>query len=139
MPYVKVNDKILIKEFGNEQGTLKYCDMVKLAIRGADTLVSYINAYEVDTTCSPISGQAIDFARFNYLHLRNLPLADSGRGENLESDALIGADHCWGFILDHTVRGEHGLRPVATLTRFGYVLRAQLCFQLQMNFHLTFS
>ena len=122
LPYVKVNDKILIKEFGNEQGTLKYCNMVQLAIRGADNLVSYINAYEVDTICSPISGQAIDFARFNYLHLRNLPLADSGRGENLEIDVLIGADHCWGFMLDHTVRGEHGLGPVATLTRFGYVL-----------------
>ena len=89
MPYVKVNDKILIKEFGNEQGTMKYCNMVQLAIRGADNLVSYINAYEVDTICSPISGQAIDFARFNYLHLRNLPLADSGRGENLEIDILL--------------------------------------------------
>ena len=44
LPYVKVNDKILMKEFGNEQGTLKYCNMVQLAIRGADTLVSYINA-----------------------------------------------------------------------------------------------
>ena len=122
LPYVTVNDKILIKEFGNEKGTLKYCNMVQLAIRGADNLVTYINAYEVDTICGPISGQAIDYARLNYFHLRNLPLADSGKGENFEIDVLIGADHYWGFMLDHTVRGEHGLGPVATLTRFGYVL-----------------
>ena len=122
LPYTKLNDKILIKEFGNEQGTLKYCNMVQLAVRGADNLVTFINAYEVDVICSPISGQAIDFARWNYPHLRNLPLADGGKGENLEIDVLIGADHIWGFLLDHVVRGEHGLGPVATLTRFGYVL-----------------
>ena len=71
----------------------------------------YINAYEVDTICSPISGKTIDFARFNYLHLRNLPLADRARGENLEIDALIGASHCWGSMLDHTVQGGGGTWP----------------------------
>ena len=30
LPYVKVNDKILIKEFGYEKGTLKYWNMVKM-------------------------------------------------------------------------------------------------------------
>ena len=73
LPYVRVNDKVLIKDFGNEQGTLKHYNMVQLAVRGADNLVIYINAYEVDTICGPISGQAITFVRLHYSHLRNLP------------------------------------------------------------------
>ena len=58
-----------------------------------------------------------------YPHLQNLCLADTGNGRHgLEVDLMIGADFAYSFILDHVVRGESGIGPVATLTRFGYVL-----------------
>ena len=106
LPYTKLNDKFLIKEFGNEQGTLKYCNMVQLALKGADNLVTFINAYGVHVICSPISGQAKDFTRRSYPHLRKLPFADWSKGEDLEIDVLIGADHIWGILLEHVVRGN---------------------------------
>ena len=115
--------EILIKEFGNEQGTLKMCETVQLAVHCADNLTVYINAFVVDLICSPLSNQAIDFAQANYSHIKNLPLADSGDGsQDLDIDILIGADFVHLFMLDQVVRGEHPMSPVAILTRFGYVL-----------------
>ena len=56
----------------------------------------------VDNICSPISNQAIDLAKFKYPHLTDLPLADSGNGnENLEVEIMVGADYLWNFMLDH--------------------------------------
>ena len=122
LPTVKT-EKVIIKEFGNKNGTLKTCESVQLAIKGADNLTVYINAFVVDTICSPISNQSIDVAKSHYLHLQNLPLADRGDGnESMEIDILVGADYLWNFMLDNVVRGEQGFGPVATLTRFGYVL-----------------
>ncbi len=116
-------DKVLIKEFGNESGTLKHCDSVQIAVKGADNLTVFINAYVVDNICSPISNQVIDLAKLKYPHLSDLPLADSGNGnEDLEVEILVGADYLWNFMLDHVVRGEPAVGPVATLTRFCYVL-----------------
>ena len=116
-------DEILIKEFGNESGTLKRCDCVQLAVRCADNLTAYINAYVVDLICSPISHQAINLAQSMYPHLHGLILADSSDGTiDLEADVMIGADFVHSFMLDKVVRGEHVYGPVAILMRFGYVL-----------------
>ena len=122
LPAVNSN-KVLIKEFGNERGTLQTCDTVQVAIRCADNLTVYINAFVVPLICSPLSNQAINFAKDMYPHLRNLPLADCGDGiADLEIDVMIGADFVHCFLLDQVVRGEQPLSPVAILTRFGYVL-----------------
>ena len=122
LPAVNSN-KVLIKEFGNKRGTLQTCDTVQVAIRCADNLTVYINAFVVPLICSPLSNQAINFAKDVYPHLRNLPLADCGDGiADLEIDVMIGADFVHCFLLDQVVRGEQPLSPVAILTRFGYVL-----------------
>ena len=114
---------VLIKEFGNVSGTLQSCDTVQLAVKCADNLTVYINAFVVPLICSPLSNQVIDLARDIYPHLRNLPLADSGDGlSDLEIDVMIGADFMHCFTLDHVIRGEQPLSPVAILTRFGFVL-----------------
>ena len=127
-------DKVLIKEFGNERGTLKSCDIVQLAVRRADNLTVFILAYVVDVICGPISHQVIDIAQSMYPHLRNLQLADSGDGvHDLEVDLMIGADFAYSFLMDHIVRGEPGLGPVATLTRFGYVLSGPVPVSSQNN------
>ena len=105
----KSTDKVLIEEFGNESGTLKKCESVKIAVKGADNLTVFINAYVVDNICSPISNQAIDLVKFKYPHLTYLPLADSGNGnEDLEVEIMVGADYLWNFMLDHVVRGGGG-------------------------------
>ena len=117
LPTIKT-EKVIIKEFGNVAGTTKTCDSVQIAIKGADNLIVYINAFVVKNICSPISNQAIDIAKSSYRHLRELPLADRGDGnENMAIDILVGADYLWNFMLDNVVRGEQG--PIATLTRFG--------------------
>ena len=127
-------DKVLIKEFGNERGTLKSCDIVQLAVQGADNLTVFILAYVVDVICGPISHQVIDIAQSMYPHLRNLQLADSGDGvHDLDVDLMIGADFAYSFLMDHVVRGEPGLGPVATLTRFGYVLSGPVPVSSQNN------
>ena len=100
-------DKVLIKEFGNERGTLKSCDIVQLAVQGADNLTVFILAYVVDVICGPISHQVIDIAQSMYPHLRNLQLADSGDGvHDLEVDLMIGADFAYSFLMDRVVRGS---------------------------------
>ena len=132
--------EILIKEFGNEQGTLKMCETVQLAVHCADNLTVYINAFVVELICSPLSNQAIDFAQANYSHIKNLPLADSGDGsQDLDIDILIGADFVHLFMLDQVVRGEHPMSPVAILTRFGYVLSGpiQIPTQIECSSNIT--
>ena len=97
-------DNILIKEFGNESGTLKQCESVQIAVEGADNLTVFINAY-VLVFCSPISNQVIDLAKFKCPHLTHLPLADSGGGnKDLEGKSMVGADYLWNFMLHHVVR-----------------------------------
>ena len=118
-----MSNKVLIKEFGNDKGTLTSYDTVQLAIKGSDNLTVYVNAFVVPVICSPLSNQAISVARDMYTHLRNLPLADWGDGSvDLEVDVMIGADYVHNFLLDHIVRGEQPFSPVAILTRFGFVL-----------------
>eukprot|EP00794_Sanderia_malayensis_P006303 gene6303-7025_t len=115
--------EILIKEFGNETGTLNKCDLVNLALKSKDGGSITISAFVVKTICSPVSSQAIDVAKNMYSHLKGLILADSGSGaEDVEIDVLIGADYVYTVMLDKVVRGEHSNSPVATATRFGYVL-----------------
>ena len=117
------SSKVLIKEFGTDKGTLRACDSVQLATKGADKLTVYINAFVVPLICSLLSNQAINVAQYMYPHLRHLPLADCGDGTvELEVDVMIGADYVHKFLLDHVVRGEQPLSPVAILTRFGFVL-----------------
>ena len=104
--------EILIIEFGNEQGTLKMCETVQLAVHCADNLTVYINAFVVDLICGPLSNQAIDFAQANYSHIKNLPLADSGDGsQDLDIDILIGADFVHLFMFDQVVRGGTPYEP----------------------------
>ena len=116
-------EKVLIKEFGNDKGTLKQCDLVQLAVQGEDSLTIYVFAYVVDVICSPLSNQVIQFAQATYPHLRNRRLADQNHDmSDMEINLLIGADFFWSFMLDSVIRGETGVGPVATLSHFGYVL-----------------
>ena len=118
-----MSNKVVIKEFGNDKGTLTSCDTAQLAIKGSDNLTVYINAFVVPVICSPLSNQAISIARGMYTHLRNLPLADWGDGSmDLDVDVMMGADYVHTVLLDHVVQGEQPFSPAAILTRVGFVL-----------------
>ncbi|XP_068670895.1 uncharacterized protein [Montipora foliosa] len=116
------SDTVLIQTFGNNEPSLKQCSIVQFALECQDNLTVFINAYEVELICGPITNQTIEIAQQCYPHLQGLPLADHSRGdEDLEIDVMIGADHYWSVVQNHVVRGElHG--PVAIRTRLGYVL-----------------
>eukprot|EP00794_Sanderia_malayensis_P017865 gene17865-19646_t len=130
--------EILIKEFGNETGTLNKCDLVNLALKSKDWGSITISAFVVKTICSPVSSQAIDVAKNMYSHLKGLIVADSGSGaEDVEIDVLIGADYVYTVMLDKVVQGEHSNSPVATATRFGYVLNGPV--QLPGNTIVSFN
>jgi hypothetical protein len=95
---------------------------LQLAVECADNLKVYINAYEIDFICSPLSNQSIDVAIHDYPHLQGLVLANADPnperdGENLEVDLMIGADHYWSFVQNHVVRGESGSGPVAVVPK----------------------
>ena len=115
-------ETVLIKTFGNNEPSLKKCNIVQFALECQDNLRVFINAYEVELICGPIANQTIEIAQQCYPHLQGLPLADYSRGdEGLEIDVMLGADYYWTVVRNHVVRGKlHG--PVAIRTRLGYVL-----------------
>ena len=54
----------------------------------------HLNAHTVDTICSPIVNQPVNFAVRNYKHLHDLKLAENVTTENSsdETEVLIGND-----------------------------------------------
>ena len=116
-------DKILLKTFGSNEPILKTCEVVQISIQCQDELKIFIQAYVVDTVCSPISNQFIEVACSNYPHLQSLPLADcnSDHGD-LNVQILIGGDFYRSFMQNEVIRVEAGYGPTAVLSRLGYVL-----------------
>ena len=116
-------DKILLKTFGSNEPILKTCEVVQISIQCQHELQIFIQAYVVNTVCSPISNQFIEVASSNYPHLQSLPLADcnSDHGD-LNVQILIGGDFYWSFMQSEVIRGEAGYGPTAVLSRLGYVL-----------------
>ena len=97
-------EKILIKTFGDERAKLTTCNVVQLCVECADGLNVYIDAYVVPLICSPVTNQCIEFARKNYPHLTDLPLADNSTGEtSFEIELLIRANHYYSLVLGQTV------------------------------------
>ena len=117
--------------------------MVQLCVECADGLNVYIDAYVVPLICSPVSNQCIEFARNNYPHLIDLPLADNSTGEtSLEIELLIGADYYYSLVFGQTVRSATGQGPTAIEARLGYVISGPIEIQngdnsANMNLNIT--
>ena len=56
-------ETVLIKTFGNNEPSLKKCNIVQFALEYQDNLRVFINAYEVELICGPIANQTIERAR----------------------------------------------------------------------------
>ena len=76
----------------------------------------------MDTICSPIVNQPVNFAVRNYKHLCDLKLAENVTTENSSEkiEVLIGNDQMWNFFTGNVILGQNG--PVAMETFLGYVL-----------------
>ena len=114
-------EKLCIKTFGSDYNNLKTVDVVNLCLKNVnnDTNVS-ITAHVVPMICSPLNYQAVQFARENHTHLKDISLSECISGENLSVDILIGADQYWNIANGEVKRGESG--PIAMNTKFGWTL-----------------
>jgi hypothetical protein len=116
-------ENLLIKTFGSEKEQPKSCDVVKFSLnKPGGGIHLYVDAFSVETICSPVSKQKIRVAKASYDHLSSLDLADSCDGKvDMPVDILIGSDYYWQFVTGETRRGKHG-GPVAVKTHLGWVL-----------------
>ncbi len=107
-------ENLLIKTFGSEQELPKSCDVVKISLsKSGGGIHLYVDAFSVETICSPISKQKICVAKASYDHLTSFELADGCDGKvDMPIDILIGSDYYWQFITGETRRGRNG-GPVA--------------------------
>ena len=115
-------DKILLKTFGSNEPILKTCEVVQISIQCQDELKIFIQAYVVDTVCSPISNQFIEVACSNYPHLWSLPLTDCNSDHGDLNVQILSGDFYWSFIQSEVIRGKAGYGPMAVLSQLGYVL-----------------
>ena len=116
-------ETLTIKTFGDNEGTVRTCDIVQFCVRSPyNSLCIYVSAYVVPIVCAPIRNQAISFATGNYPHLQGLWLADypAKMDEALNCNILIGANFYWQFISGKCIRGERG--PIALESTLGWIL-----------------
>ena len=69
--------------------------------------------------------QNTKFAKKNFLHIRNLTLADENCLKSSDIDILIASDYYWHFMKNRKIRGNTDV-PVALETKLGYVLSGKL-------------
>lgn len=121
LPAVK-KQTMLINSFGKTSQEVQECDIVKFTLHSrCNDFQKEIDAFVVETICSPLHYQNISGVKEKYNHLANLILADQRTtNETVDVDILIGSDHMWEFLTGETKRGERG--PIATKTEFGWVL-----------------
>ena len=114
-------ERLCIKTFGSDYDNLKTVDVVNLCLKNVDNDVTMtITAHVVPMICSPLNYQAVQFAKKNHDHLKDIVLSECNPEENLVVDILVGADQYWNIANGEIKRGESG--PVAMNTRFGWTL-----------------
>jgi len=86
-------ERLCINTFGWDYDNLKTVDVVNLCLKNDDNDVTVtITAHVVPMICSPLKYQAVQFARKNHAHLKDIALSECLLEENLAVDILIGAD-----------------------------------------------
>ena len=114
-------ERLCIKTFGSDYDNLKTVDVVNLCLKNVNKDVTMtITAHVVPMICSPLNYQAVQFAKKNHDHLKDIVLSECNPEENLVVDILVGADQYWNIANGEIKRGESG--PVAMNTRFGWTL-----------------
>ena len=83
-------ERLCIKTFGSDYDNLKTVDVVNLCLTNVDNDVTVtITALVVPMICSPLNYQAVQFARTNHAHLKDIALSECNPEENLVVDILV--------------------------------------------------
>ena len=86
----QLKERLCINTFGSDYDNLKAVDVVNLCLKNVDDdIIVTITAHVVPMICSPLNYQAVQFARKNHAHLRDIALSDCNPEENLVVDILI--------------------------------------------------
>ena len=94
---------------------------MNLCLKNVDNdVTATITAHVVPMIRSPLNYRAVQFARKNHAHLKDITLSECVPEENCVVDILIGADQYWKIASGEVRRGESG--PVVMNTRFGWTL-----------------
>ena len=113
---------LIIRGACGQSTTVEKCDTVNLCLQDTKGESYAVTANVLKNICHPLSPQPIISAQRKYAHLRNLAFSDSHKdSESLPIDILLGADWCNLFMTASQIRGKHG-EPIASLTKFGWVL-----------------
>ena len=86
--------------------------------------------------CADVTNQNTQFVSTNYVHLKNLNLADCSRDGNKKIDVLIGADVYYRFMYGNVIRGKTN-EPIAIVSCFGWVLTGFFESMSSVNFTST--
>ena len=88
---------LIIRPFGDEQGSTRECDIVEIDLALQDGSHTTVSAISVPYISSEFEGQYIADAMKKYGHLQGMKLADNGEGSN-NVDMLLGADSYWQIV-----------------------------------------
>ena len=125
-------EQVQIKTFGSDSTTMQTVEVVRLAVPLKTGTTIYFVFSTVPLICEPLSCQPIAYTKEKYHHLSDLDLADFSRvGEELQVDALIGADHYWQLVTGEIIHGKSG--PTAINTHLGWVLSGPVCSEANVH------
>ena len=82
-------ERLVINTFGNQDAQIKNIDVVPLTIICPDRKLITVECLCTSMICADVTNQNTRFVSTNYVHLKNLNLADCSRDGNKKIDVLI--------------------------------------------------
>ena len=114
-------EKMVVKTFGGKQGQPMSLNKYEFCVKGVnDSCNVYVNSFSVPVICAPLSGQKVDLVKEQFPFLKDLDLADKGKGD-CDIDLLIGADFYWNVLEGEIKRCSTG-GPIAVNSKLGWLL-----------------
>ena len=120
-------EQLIIKSFGDEQGSLKLLSVVQLCVEGKDNSKVFIEALVVPFICSRLKVPPVDEVLDRYDYLQNLNLADSPTPDH-EVEILIGMNFYYSIVTGGFLKGPPG-HPTAVESMLGWMV----CGPTQIN------
>ena len=98
------------------------------SLMGIKTKISIdLKGFAVPLICTPLSGQRIEIAKEECSFLKDLDLADKGKGDS-EIDVLIGADYYWD-IVEGGKKRDNNNKLVALNSKLGWLLTGPMIYK----------
>ena len=134
-------ESVQLSGFGDSERRVRNFDTGSLIVEAMNGETVPINVMVVPEIAVPITTFAVYIKRMEYL--QGLKLAHpSMKDDVFNISLLIGADHYWDFVENHTVRGKG---PTAVQSKLGYLLSGPLigttstCLATTSMLHVTLS